>query len=89
MALNTRQAETCTPGCAQCLREDRRSGLIYGPYAVEAVPTGTREFVQSYVFAAATGKCTYCGGDLPRHRARLLLRRFVPERLAAAVVQYW
>lgn len=80
-------AETCST-CTTALREDRRSGLIYGPYGVEDPGTGQTIHVNSHVFAAATGRCTYCGADLPRGRKRRLMA-FVPDRLVVAVAQYW
>jgi len=81
------QAETC-PGCTSSLREDRSHGLIYGPYALESSATGGRTFVNSHVFAAATGECTYCGSELPKRRKRYLMR-YVPHALLLTVAQYW
>lgn len=78
----TRTAAETHRECTASLREDRNCGLIYGPYKV-----GT-EFVNSHVFAAATGRCTYCGADLPRGR-KVRLMKWVPERLAMAVVGCW
>lgn len=75
------QAETC-PECTSALRSDRQHGLIYGPYKVGET------FVNSHVFAAATGDCTYCGATLPKGRKRRLMQ-WVPQALVLAVVQYW
>ena len=79
------QAET-HPECTTALREDRAAGLIYGPYALET--DGRRTFVDSHTFAAATGRCTYCGSALPRRRRRRLMQ-YVPAALRMAVAACW
>ena len=61
--------------CYTALRDDRRLGLIYGPYS-----DGTRNekgelrFIDSHEFAGLNGSCTYCNGPLPRGRAKNILK---------------
>jgi hypothetical protein len=69
MAMTSTQLETCSGYCAANLREDRRQGLIYGPYRVDG------KFVGSLRFAGHADMCTYCNNPLPRGRAKRILTR--------------
>lgn len=60
---------TCSNGCRAAWREDVRCGLIYGPYVFNGRFIGIMEYV------GRNGKCVYCGGDLPRGRARRIMQR--------------
>ena len=71
----THKRVTCSPSCADALREDTRCGLIYGPYATEVA--GKRKFLDRRAWACLSGTCVYCGGDLPRGRSRYLARHIL------------
>jgi hypothetical protein len=66
---------TCSRGCASALREDRRLGLIYGPYT-----DGTRNADGSWHLigmeeaAGNSEECIYCNGPLPRGRGARILQ---------------
>lgn len=67
-----RYMETCSALCAQDLKEDRKVGLIYGPYG-EKDADGKLRFMSSFEFAGKSNCCTYCGGQLPSGRAKRIL----------------
>jgi hypothetical protein len=70
----------CNDGCKTGLREDRRAGLIYPPFAVPVadIPQGMGSFplpglpdlrgVSWEDGAALSRTCAYCGADLARKR---------------------
>jgi len=74
-------AETCHT-CTASYRCDRAHGLIYGAYKAG------NTFVDSHVFAAITGLCTYCNSRLPSRRLAIL-RRLVPTHLHHLIPNRW
>ena len=76
MAMNARQLQCCSANCASGLREDRRHGLIYGPYSDGTrEPDGSPHFIGALELAGLDDSCTYCRGPLPRGRAKRILQR--------------
>lgn len=73
------EAITCSASCASALREDRRAGLIYGPYG-EKQQNGTVRYVSQEQFCAESNTCAYCGSTLPRGRAKRIRNQFVEKR---------
>jgi hypothetical protein len=74
--MNSYQEVTCSAGCAQNLREDRRHGLIYGPYG-ETLPDGKLRLVSHARYAGLTNRCIYCAtSPLPRGRVNRLLAKY-------------
>jgi len=63
---------TCSPACTSGLREDAKHGAIYGPFGIED-EAGNLRLVNRLEFAGHSDRCIYCGGDLPRGRARRIL----------------
>lgn len=50
------------PGCREGFREDRKAGLIYGPY-VETDEEGKRRFLKGPEEASVRwNMCAYCNG---------------------------
>lgn len=60
---------TCSPACKTALREDRKAGLIYGPYG-EKLPGGGVKYVSQEQFCAETNTCAYCGGTLKHEKVK-------------------
>lgn len=73
--IKTIQLETCSENCAENLKCDRNHGLIYGPFSIQH-DDGHAEFVNSHIFAAWTGECTYCGGYIPENNRTQLAQKF-------------
>jgi len=46
----------CDAGCKESFREDRRQGLIYGPYLDEE-----GNYITVGEYSVLTGRCAYCG----------------------------
>jgi len=86
MAMSTLAKCACSNGCYLNLREDRRHGLIYGPYG-ETVTTPpaaqehhpfaehppTWRLISMARWCGLSNSCAYCGAPLPRGRAARLL----------------
>jgi len=66
------------PSCRSSYREDRRHGLIYGPYGLQQTD-GNYKLVSGWKFAAVDGTCLYCGMDLSRQQL-VSLRHFAKKR---------
>jgi hypothetical protein len=77
--LTRMAAACCTHGCYMSLREDRKFGLIYGPYPLDRIPPDNI-YVDAEVFATIHNQCTYCNEELPRGRQRFLLKKMQHQR---------
>ena len=79
--MNFYRKVTCSPGCASALREDRRLGLVYGPYAKLNAEGKPIKFLSMLEWVAYADECAYCRGDLPRGRAARIQAELDAEEL--------
>lgn len=63
--VHGRKVRACSAGCADCFREDRKHGLIYGPNAVR-YEDGTVRLMDREPWSLETLCCVYCGADTDR-----------------------
>lgn len=58
----TRREHVAHPGCEPGFREDRRYGLIYGPYMLRFPDGSQRYAMDAEEMSRVTRMCPYCGG---------------------------
>ena len=72
------------PECRAGYLEDRRHGLIYGPYGIPQ-PDGSVAFGAGWEFASIDGRCLYCKGEFSPQQYSALTRWFAQRKAARAL----